>query len=85
MTETELRPNSAGIPYTLLLRIEAIGFPTCGLSTVTGSKGLLYRVLHNIGAVIIRTVFRGCTFRNPSLTVQASLVVLVGFRTFRLI
>ena len=23
-----LRPNSAGIPYTLLLRIEAIGFPT---------------------------------------------------------
>ena len=29
--ETELRPNSAGIPYTLLLRIEAIGFPTFGL------------------------------------------------------
>ena len=26
--ETRLRPNSAGIPYTLLLRIEAIGFPT---------------------------------------------------------
>ena len=23
--------NSAGIPYTLLLRIEAIGFPTLGL------------------------------------------------------
>ena len=34
--ETGLRPNSAGIPYTLLLRIEAIGFPTVGL--------LLYRV-----------------------------------------
>ena len=29
--ETWLRPNSAGIPYTLLLRIEAIGFPTFGL------------------------------------------------------
>ena len=29
--ETGLRPNSAGIPYTLLLRIEAIGFPTFGL------------------------------------------------------
>ena len=29
--ETGLRPNSAGIPYTLLLRIEAIGFPTVGL------------------------------------------------------
>ena len=28
---TGLRPNSAGIPYTLLLRIEAIGFPTFGL------------------------------------------------------
>ena len=26
--ETGLRPNSAGSPYTLLLRIEAIGFPT---------------------------------------------------------
>ena len=29
--ETGLRPNSAGIPYTLLLRIEATGFPTFGL------------------------------------------------------
>ena len=26
--ETGLRPNSAGIPYTLLLKIEAMGFPT---------------------------------------------------------
>ena len=29
--ETGLRPNSAGIPYTLLLRTEAVGFPTFGL------------------------------------------------------
>ena len=29
--ETGLRPNSAGIPCTLLLRIEAMGFPTFGL------------------------------------------------------
>ena len=29
--ETGLRPNSAGIPYILLLRIEAMGFPTFGL------------------------------------------------------
>ena len=29
--ETGLRPNSAGIPYTLLLRMEAMGFPTFGL------------------------------------------------------
>ena len=29
--ETGLRPNRAGISYTLLLRIEAIGFPTFGL------------------------------------------------------
>ena len=29
--ETGLRTNSAGFPYTLLLRIEAIGFPTLGL------------------------------------------------------
>ena len=26
--ETGLRPNSAGIPYPFLLRVEAIGFPT---------------------------------------------------------
>ena len=26
--ETGLRPNSSGIPYTLLLGIEAVGFPT---------------------------------------------------------
>ena len=29
--ETGLRPKSAGIPYTLLLRTEATGFPTFGL------------------------------------------------------
>ena len=29
--EAESRPNSAGIPYTLLLRIESIGFPIFGL------------------------------------------------------
>ena len=30
-----LRPNSAGITYTLLLRIEAVGFPTFGLLLYT--------------------------------------------------
>ena len=34
--ETGLRTISAGIPYALLLRIEAIGFPTFGASTVWG-------------------------------------------------
>ena len=29
--ETGLRSNSAGIPHTLLFRIEAVGFPTFGL------------------------------------------------------
>ena len=33
--ETGLRTNSAGIPYTLPLRIEAIGFPTFGLLLYT--------------------------------------------------
>ena len=33
--EIGLRPNSAGIPYTLLLRIEAIGFPTFRLLRYT--------------------------------------------------
>ena len=40
--ETGLRPNSAGIPYTLLLRIEAIGFPIFLASTVGYSD---FRVL----------------------------------------
>ena len=31
--ETGLRPNSAGIPYTLLLRIEAIGVSNSWAST----------------------------------------------------
>ena len=38
--ETGLRPNSAGIPFTLLLRIEAIGFPTFRL--LLYSKGALF-------------------------------------------
>ena len=29
--ETGLRTVSAGIPYTFLIRIEAVGFPTLGL------------------------------------------------------
>ena len=29
--ETGLRPNSAGIPFTLFLLVEAIGFPSFGL------------------------------------------------------
>ena len=41
--ETGLRPNSAGTPYTLLLRIEAIGFPTFEL--------LLYKVTRYMVAI----------------------------------
>ena len=37
--ETGLRTNSAGIPYTLLLRIEAIGFPTFGFLLYIVRKG----------------------------------------------
>ena len=36
--ETGLRPYSAGILYTLLSRIEAIGFPTFGLLPSLGSS-----------------------------------------------
>ena len=43
--ETGLRPNRAGIPYTLLLRIEAIGFPTFGLLLYQGEKEKLSQVL----------------------------------------
>ena len=41
--EIGLRPNSAGIPYTLLLRIEAIGFPTFRL-LLWGFRGLQFGV-----------------------------------------
>ena len=36
--ETGSRPNSAGIPYILLLRVEAIGFPTFRLLLVEAEK-----------------------------------------------
>ena len=52
--ETWLRPNSAGIPYTLLLRIEAIGFPTFRLllyiySAYLGLTGVLGLWLEGLG------------------------------------
>ena len=52
--ETGLRPNSAGIPYALLLRIEAIGFPTFGLLLYgyfigTPIKGSTFWILPKIG------------------------------------
>ena len=44
--ETGLRPNSAGIPYALLLRSEAIGFPTFGLLQHNGTpRNKLWYVL----------------------------------------
>ena len=58
--ETGLRPNSAGIPFTLLLRIEAIGFPTIGL--------LLYCFggpYSNQSTMGLKTLF--CLFKPPIL------------------
>ena len=43
--ETGLRPNSAEIPYPLLLRIEATGFPTVGLLLYFGLKVVPIQVL----------------------------------------
>ena len=43
--DTGLRPNSAGITYTLLLRIEAMGFPTFGLLLYGALRSLLGRAL----------------------------------------
>ena len=39
--ETGLRPNSAGRPYTLLLRIEAMRFPTLGLLLYSDNRLLV--------------------------------------------
>ena len=60
--ETGLRPNSAGIPYTLLLRIEAIGFPTLGL--------LLYSLIKRYWALCVTGSYRAegwGAFRNSVL------------------
>ena len=38
--ETGLRPKSAGMPYTLLLRIEAMAFPTFRLLLHSLSRNL---------------------------------------------
>ena len=60
--EAGLRPNSAGIPHTLLLRIEATGFPTFGLSLY----GLgLYGILKRSIRVPRRLPFMD-PWRNPS-------------------
>ena len=39
--ETRLRTNSAGIPYALRLRTEAVGFPTFGLLQNTVASSIL--------------------------------------------
>ena len=46
--ETGLRANSAGIPYTLVLRTKAIGFPTFGL-LLFGLGVLGFRLGFNLG------------------------------------
>ena len=63
--ETGLRTNSAGIPYTLLLRIEAIGFPTFLASAVVpfcpfycGGVSLLKPNIRKKGTLIIRGLLR---------------------------
>ena len=63
--ETGLRPNSAGIPCTLLFRIEAIGFPTLGL--------LLYAVDRKGHARSL--AFRARCTRHKASYVQASSTV----------
>ena len=72
--ETGLRPNSAGIPYTVLLMIEATGFPTVrlGLYTFPGSELMVVHVPSKLlllfkgrrrGAGIGGLGFRGLGFR----------------------
>ena len=61
--ETGFWTNSAGIPYTLLLRIEAIGFSTFGLllydRAFQGRKGLETKG----GYFPVHQVVRGPKFR----------------------
>ena len=56
--ETGLRPNSAGIPYTLLLRIEAIGFPTFRL-LLYGAVGLWGFRADGVNYVALGFLFQG--------------------------
>ena len=62
--ETGLRTNSAGILYILLLRIEAIGFPTFGL--------LLYIII--IGDIVMATESQASPPSGPrSLTITYTM------------
>ena len=47
--ETGLTTISAGIPYTLFLRIEAIGFPTFGLIHCKYVSPRTVRFIHYLG------------------------------------
>ena len=55
--ETGSRPSSAGIPYTLLLRIEAMGFPTTGLLLYIFTPKNLYYMgfLWSLGLIGLRS------------------------------
>ena len=53
--EIGLRPNSAGIPYTLLLRIEAMGFPTFLASTVL-AYGVVLEIRALLRVLLIRPI-----------------------------
>ena len=68
--ETGLRPNSAGIPYTLLLRIEAMGFPTFGL--------LLY--LDPKKPTLFKDLYKETIIRNPKKVGSFERRVVLGFR-----
>ena len=89
--ETGLRPNSAGIPYTLLLRIEAIGFPTFWLLlysnrtrrigvVVTGSwAAYLAKSAQGIGPTVITAASPDASSYLCLATTIGASIVKVGF------
>ena len=89
--ETGLRSNSAGIPYTLLFRIEAIGFLTFGLLLYGESAGLrrhvsvLYIRLASFSRISLTQYLSriACRFRRetaPSPSEAKKPSQLIGFR-----
>ena len=80
--ETGLRPNGAGIHYTLLLRIEATGFATFGLKKLSQAF-INTRVLESpCGSLSasLRVPFKGCLEGRGSLESWPTRFKVQGIR-----
>ena len=76
--ETGLRPNSAGIPYTLLSGIEAIGFPTFGLLLYIINEGIMHKISLGSRPIAFLQLCLSRAQRCETSVAVEEVVVLVG-------